>query len=156
MSNEKSSDEKTVEERIALLKHLKGHLVAQKAKFEQYLDLLDRQEESIQSGDMERLQAHIELEKGIIEEIYAFQKVIDPLTEVYRMAYPQAEPEIPLLSASLERAKTEALARNERNRSLLKKNLDMLRQEIASLRIPKRAKSPYGDVGVPSMIDITT
>ncbi len=156
VSNEKHSDKGSVEERIALLKSLKGHLIAQRDKFEQYLDLLDRQEESIQSGDMERLQAHIELEKGIIEEIYAFQKVIDPLTEVYRMAYPASEPEIPLLSESLEHARQEVLARNERNRSLLKKNLETLRQEIASLRIPKRAKSPYGDVGVPSMIDITT
>lgn len=146
----------TEQGRIALLKRLKGHLVTQRDKFRRYLDLLDSEEESIKSGDMNLLTLHVEMEKGIIEEIYAFQKVIDPLTEVYRVAYPQAEPEIPLLEASLQRAKQEVLERNERNRALLKKNLDILRQEIQSLRVPKRPKSPYGDVGAPSMIDITT
>lgn len=149
-------NQKELAGRVALLKRLKTHLLAQRGKFEQYLDVLDRERDLIEVRDVERLQAHIELEKSIIEEIYAFQKVIDPLADLYRVAYPMSDPEIPELVGSLEHAKQQVLARNERNRELLKKNLDSLRQEIAALRTAKRAKSPYGDVSAPSMIDIVT
>ncbi len=145
-----------IDQRVAVLRRLKSHLLAQRDTFERYLDVLDREEDAISEGDLERLGTHVELERAIIAEIYAFQKVIDPLTDLYRLSYPLAEPEVPKLQASLERVKAEVLARNERNRKLLRESLDGLRREIASLRTPKRARSPYGDVPAPSMIDITT
>ena len=118
--------------------------------------MLEKEEESIQSGNLHALQAQVELEKSIVEEIYALGRVINPLEDLYRMAYPQAEHEIPSLELSLESIKTQVLEHNERNRRLLKESIASIRQEIASLKTARQPKSPYGDVVAPSMIDIRT
>ena len=142
--------------RVAILKRLKDHLLHQRNKFESYLELLDKEEDSIKSGNLESLQVQVELEKGIVEEIYAFQKVIDPLQDLYRVAYPTPDPEMPSIETSLEHLKVQILSHNEHNRALLREALSSLREEIKSLKMPSQAKSPYGDVEAPSVIDIHT
>jgi len=150
------TDSSNTTNRVAILKRLKDHLLAQRGKFQRYLDVLDKEEESIHSGNLDALKVQVELEKGIVEEIYAFQRVIVPLQDLYRVAYPTREPEIPSLESSLEHLRAEVLAHNEHNRTLLHEAITNLRQEIKSLKIPKQAKSPYGDVDAPSVIDIST
>ena len=152
----KPVDTSQTQGRVAILKRLKEHLLRQRAKFENYLLVLDKEEESIRSGNLEALKAQVELEKGIVEEIYAFQRVIDPLQDMYRVAYPTADPELPAIETSLEHLRIQVLAHNEHNRSLLREGLATLRQEIHSLRMPKQAKSSYGDVDTASVIDIRT
>ena len=49
----------------------------------------------------------------------------------------------------------QVIERNARNRALLKRSMDSLRQEIGSLRAWPRAGSPYAEV-VPTLVDITT
>lgn len=145
-----------IEERVAVLKRLKSHLLMQREKFHTYLDVLGKEEESIRQGNLQALAAQVELEKSIVEEIYSLGRVINPLQDLYRMAYPLSEPEIPSLQKSLETIRTQVLAHNERNRNLLKESMAQIRQEIASLRTSKMSKSPFGDVPSPSMIDIRT
>ena len=118
--------------------------------------MLGKEEESIRKGNIQALQAQVEIEKSIVEEIYSLARVINPLQELYRMAYPLSEPEIPSLQKSLETIRTQVLAHNERNRNLLKESIALIRQEIASLRTAKRPKSPFADVPAPSMIDVRT
>ncbi|HUX21996.1 MAG TPA: flagellar biosynthesis protein FlgN [Spirochaetia bacterium] len=142
--------------RVAILKRLKEHLLSQRDKFENYLNLLDKEEESIRSGNLEALRVQVELEKGIVEEIYAFQKVIDPLQDLYRVAYPTQDADVPSIESSLEHLRIQVLTHNEHNRNLLRAALADLRQEIKSLKMPKQAKSPYGDVDTPSVVDIRT
>jgi flagellar biosynthesis/type III secretory pathway chaperone len=142
--------------RVAILKRLKEHLLSQRNKFENYLDLLDKEEDSIRSGNLDALGAQVEVEKSIVEEIYAFQKVINPLQDLYRVAYPTRESELPHIESSLEHLRVRVLEHNERNRNLLREALVSLRREIKSLKMPKQANSPYGDVDAPSVIDICT
>jgi len=151
-----ASGSESTNERVAILRRLKEHLLLQRGKFQSYLDVLVKEEASIRNGDLEALSAQVNLEQGIVEEIYAFQKVIDPLQDLYRVAYPTHDPEIPSLQASLDNLLVRVLAHNEHNRTLLRDAMANLRQEIQSLRTPKLAKSPYGDVDAPSVIDIQT
>ncbi len=141
------------EEKIAILKRLRDMLARQRARFQAYLELLEREKDSITRGDAEGLLAQVEMEQGIIAEIYTLRKVIAPLETLYRAAYPATEESVPRLKAVLDSMGREIAARNARNRSLLRARMDDLRDEIRSLRAwPKPALAPTA----PRLVDITT
>jgi hypothetical protein len=148
-----------LEQRTAILRRFRELLVEQRAKFERYLLVLEHEKADIETGDVDRLMAHVELEEQVVSDIYTFQKVIDPLEELYRAAYPQGIPdsdaELPALKDSLVELRGEVLARNAENRELLKTRMAELRNEITSLRIPAMARrSVYAGAGEASMLDI--
>lgn len=143
-----------VSDRVALLKRLKGALRSQRDKFRAYLDVLERQEEDILARDVEKLESHVDLEQSIVKEIYAFQKVIDPLKDMYNMAYPSRGIEVPELEATLEHLRSQVIDRNQKNQDLLKNHMFEIKREIADLRSRKRRK--FASQPEPTLIDITT
>jgi len=72
--------------------------------------------------------------------------VIAPLETLYQAAYPDTEATVPRLKATLDSMAAEVMARNTRNRRLLKEKMGELRQEINSLRSWPKAPSPYAEV----------
>jgi len=143
--------------RVATLRRFRELLVQQRAKFESYLTVLDHERADIESGDVDRLAAHVELEEEIVSEIFTFQKVIDPMEELYRAAYPaaDADPELPALRGTLEELKDEVLRRNAENRALLKRRMDVMRSEISGFRNPLASRvSVYARQGDGALVDI--
>jgi hypothetical protein len=143
-----------ISERVAILHKLKRALLAQRDKFSRYLTVLEKQEEDIIERDTERLKAHVELEQSIVGEIFTFQKVIDPLKEIYRMAYPERETEIPKIEESLDHLRRIVLDRNEKNRDLLREHMGVIRKEIVDLRSRKGRKPAWSVPPAPSLIDV--
>ena len=149
-------DERELEERVNILKRFRQMLIEQKKRFVSYLELLDREEDAILKGEMDKLEKQVEIEKGIVDEITDFQRVIEPLDKIYAKISPENDDSITKLKFSLSRMKEKVLKRNKRNRMLLEEKMGELRQEIKSLRINKEAPSPFASIGVPTLIDITT
>jgi hypothetical protein len=144
-------------QRVATLRRFRELLVQQRAKFESYLTVLDHERSDIESGDVDRLAAHVEIEEAIVSEIFTFQKVIDPMEELYRAAYPAAEedPEVPALRGTLDELKDEVLRRNAENRALLKRQMDVTRAEIAGFRNPLASRaSVYARAGEGALLNI--
>ncbi|MGA2547555.1 MAG: flagellar export chaperone FlgN [Rectinemataceae bacterium] len=144
-------------QRVAALRRFRELLVQQRAKFENYLKVLDHERSDIESGDVDRLAAHVEIEEAIVSEIFTFQKVIDPLERIYRAAYPAAaeDPDLPELRGTLEELKVEVLRRNAENRALLKRKMEIVRSEIAGFRNPLSARSSvYARQGEGALVDI--
>ncbi len=144
-------------QRVAALRRFRELLVQQRTKFENYLRVLDHERTDIESGDVDRLAAHVELEEAIVSEIFTFQKVIDPLEQIYRAAYPAAgqDPELPALRGTLEELRREVLRRNAENRALLKRKMELVRAEIAGFRNPLSSRSSvYARQGEGSLVDI--
>lgn len=144
-----------LDERVRILKRLRRMLLAQRNRFRQYLGILEHEERAILERDVDRLTRHVEIEQGIVREIFALQKVIGPLDELYRRAYPSGESEIPPLRESLRHLREQVLARNEANRALLRDKMADLKDQIERIRLPRNTKSPYGRVPAPTMIDVT-
>lgn len=158
-----------LERRVALLRRFRELLGQQRGKFERYLDVLEHERVDIETGDVDKLVAHVELEEQIVSEIYTFQKVIDPLDELYRAAFAAAgglaigkaelagdRAEVPELKGALDGLRSEVLRRNKENRVLLGQRMDLLRGEIASLRNPMKArKSVYASGGEARVLDIS-
>ncbi len=145
-----------LDERVAVLRRFRELLLRQRDKFSQYMDLLERQRADIEKGDVDALVAHVELEQGIVSEIFAVQKVIDPLEDMYRAAYAGKEPEgVTELRATLGTLKEEVTTRNAENRALLKQRMEMLRHEIMSINNPyAKRRSVYASAAEPTALDI--
>ncbi|MDR1178917.1 MAG: flagellar protein FlgN [Spirochaetales bacterium] len=154
-------------QRVAILKRFRELLQSQRDRFRDYLDTLDRQKVVIEKGSADALTAHVELEEKIVADIFAIQKVIDPLEAMYRTAYPEkykaaAGPDEPVsevknLKSALEDLKAEAVSRTERNRALLAGRMEEIRGEINVLRknpYARQGRSVYGGNDSPSLIDI--
>lgn len=145
-----------LEQRAAVLRRFRELLVQQREKFERYLLVLDHEKSDIESGDVDKLMAHVELEEQVVSEIFTFQKVIDPLEDLLHASYPQGEAgDLPELKTSLIELRTEVLKRNAENRILLKQRMETLRTEIVGIRMPAMARrSVYAASGEGSLLDI--
>jgi hypothetical protein len=148
--------QKELDERVSVLKRFRELLVRQRDKFRDYLDVLDKQRSDIEKGDVDALVAHVEMEQGMVAEIFAVQKVIDPLEDMYRAAYRGADPEgLPELKETLVQLKNEVVTRNTENQALLKQRMEMLRHEIMSVNNPyAKRKSVYSQASEPKALDI--
>jgi uncharacterized small protein (DUF1192 family) len=153
-------------QRVAVLKRFKELLKAQRDRFQAYLEVLDKQKDVIEQGSADDLIQHVELEEKIVADIYAIQKVIDPLEDMYHAAQLTPAPhrgfgkasgdEVPDLKAALEGLKSEAVARSGRNKELLSRRMVELRNEIKSLRSnPYLHRQPsYSNAGTGGRVDL--
>jgi hypothetical protein len=164
-------DSAELAQRVAILKRFKILLSQQRERFKSYLDLLDKQQNVIESGSAEDLLTYVEIEEKIVADIFSIQKVIDPLEEMYnsvvsgqnqsqlaaRLENSGNQEEVPSLKASLENLKNEAVMRSTKNKELLSKRMLELRQEIKTLRNNPYAASgrtAYSNSNKASLIDV--
>ena len=139
--------EKELEERVALLKKFRGLLQQQRDKFREYLNVLEKQENSIANEDADALLAHTELEQEVVSNIMNLQKVIVPMSDLYKArGGDQKEETIASLQSDLSALQNQVLAQNKRNRDLLRSHIDSIRTQIASFRNPyKSRRSIYSE-----------
>ncbi|MDR1838627.1 MAG: flagellar biosynthesis protein FlgN [Treponema sp.] len=158
-------DSAELTQRVAVLKRFKALLTQQRDRFRSYLDLLDKQQNVIESGSAEDLLSYVEIEERIVADIYSIQKVIDPLEKMYYSVIAEKSPEktgnpdeVPSLKASLEKLKNEAVMRSTKNRELLSKRMLELRSEIKALRnnpySANARRSGFGETNTASLVDI--
>ncbi|WP_428769635.1 flagellar biosynthesis protein FlgN [Treponema sp. HNW] len=137
-------DDKELNERVAILHRLRELLLQQRRKFQEYLTVLEKQETTIDGEDMDKLLAHTELEQKIIGNISELQKVIKPMEDLYKAAYPDNQTEIPVLQADLSQLQTRILLQNEKNRSALRLHINSVRSKINALKNPyAKTRSVY-------------
>jgi hypothetical protein len=145
-----SSEE--LKQRVAVLKRFRELLSQQRDRFRQYLTVLDKQKDVIEKGSADALIAHVELEEKIVEDIFTIQRVIDPLEAMYQTSFPagstparplpgedrevppEMQSEVPVLRKALEDLCSEAVIRSGRNRELLTRRLEEVRQEMKAIR----------------------
>ena len=61
-------------ERVAILRRFKSLLEEQRGKFREYLNVLEKQQDSITSENPESILAHTELEQQVVKNLAAFQE----------------------------------------------------------------------------------
>jgi len=167
MVDEVSIDSAELAQRVAVLRRFKTLLSQQRDRFRSYLDLLEKQQNIIESGSAEDLLTYVEIEEKIVADIFSIQKVIDPLEEMYYTVVSGQPPgkakfentdEVPGLKASLENLKSEAVMRSTKNKELLSKRMLELRSEIKALRnnpyAASNRRTNFNDTNTASLIDI--
>ncbi|MDR0316270.1 MAG: flagellar biosynthesis protein FlgN [Treponema sp.] len=154
-------------QRIAVLRRFRTLLQDQRNRFRSYLEVLDKQQDIIESGNTDELLAHVEMEERLVADIYSIQKVIDPLDEMYRSLvsgmsagpiHSEKADDVSGLKAALDELKSEAVLRSSRNREMLSRRMVELRSEIKALRnnpfaaTARRSASWSGNIA--SLVDI--
>lgn len=134
-------------ERIALLKKFRALLLQQRKKFQEYLTVLEKQETSIESENSEKLLAHTELEQQVVSNIMNLQKVIVPMSELYKERGAHLEEEsVVAIQKDLDDLQQKVLEQNAKNRELLKTHIVQIRSQISSLKNPyKNNRSIYAE-----------
>lgn len=129
-------------ERVAILRRFRTMLEQQRAKFQEYLEVLEKQEKSISDEDTTAIIGHAELEQQVVAGIKNLQKVIVPVSEMYRASEKTAAPEndksVESIQDELEKLQEKVLAQNQKNRELLKKHLVQIRTQLDNFKNPYR------------------
>ena len=133
-------------ERVAILRRLKNLLEEQRGKFREYLTVLEKQQDSITSENPESLLAHTELEQQVVKNIANLQKVIVPMSKMYK-ANAGNDASIQKIQNELSDLQDKVLKQNAINRDLLKVHIEQLRAQIAGFKNPYKAnRSVYANV----------
>lgn len=139
-----------LDERVAILKKFRSLLEQQRAKFREYLTVLEKQQNSITSEDTEALLEHTELEQQVVAGIASLQKVIVPMSELYSTVKTTGKaPEEEVQSVSgiqneLADLQNKVLVQNEKNRNLLRVHITQIREQMQQINNPYRtARSVY-------------
>ena len=142
-------------ERVAILRRFRTLLEQQRGKFKEYLDLLEKQQKSISEENPESLIAHTELEQQVVKNIASLQKVIVPMSNMYKsVATVSGNPaaandekeaqSILQLQSELTDLQKKVLKQNEINRDLLRVHIESIRNQIQNFKNPYRnARSVY-------------
>ena len=133
-------------ERVAILRRFKSLLEEQRGKFREYLTVLEKQQDSITSENQESLLAHTELEQQVVKYIANLQKVIVPMSKMYK-ANAGNDASIQKIQNELSDLQDKVLKQNAINRDLLKVHIEQLRAQIAGFKNPYKAnRSVYANV----------
>ena len=139
-------------ERVAILRRFRSLLEEQRGKFREYLNVLEKQQDSITSENPESLLAHTELEQQVVKNIANLQKVIVPMAKMYKAnggnTSPVAEDaEIAKIQNELSDLQDKVLKQNAINRDLLKLHIEQLKSQINNFKNPyKTNRSVYTTV----------
>lgn len=137
-----------LDERVALLRKFRSLLEQQRNKFQEYLNVLEKQQDSINSQNAEKLIAHTELEQQVVRNIACLQKVIVPMQKMYKAAVPMAhtaeENSITQIQNELNTLQDKVLKQNQINRDLLRSHIETIRSQIQNFKNPyKNARNVY-------------
>ena len=137
-----------LDERVALLRRFRSLLEQQRNKFQEYLTVLEKQNDSITSQNAESLLAHTELEQQVVRNISNLQKVIVPMQKMYKASVPMAhtdeELSINKIQNELTDLQNKVLKQNQINRDLLRVHIETIRNQIQNFKNPyKNVRSVY-------------
>ena len=137
-----------LDERVALLRRFRSLLEQQRNKFQEYLTVLEKQNDSITSQNAESLLAHTELEQQVVRNIANLQKVIVPMQKMYKsavsMAHTDEELSINKIQNELNDLQNKVLKQNQINRDLLRVHIETIRAQIQNFKNPyKNVRSVY-------------
>jgi len=124
--------------KAAVLKRCRALLASQRDRFQRYLDLLDRQREAIEAGNIEALSTLVEAEEQVCGAIVSLERTLRPMMRLYRAMYSGRadapdEAEIAAMSAHIASLHKKAEENLKQNRELLSTRMAAIGEEIRSL-----------------------
>lgn len=152
--NREQNDETTSH----IIKNFKTLLTRQHENLIQYLNLLVKEKKVIESEDMDKIAAYIELENKFNETITICNKTLTSWRKKYeKIVKKKLLAELERQYISLQELQEQAFRANKVNQALVKEKLAEMKKEIAALPVRSyKISSPYKKIGTPNFIDITS
>lgn len=151
--------EEELNERIAIVKRFRSLLEQQRAKFQEYLFVLEKQHDEIEADNTDSMYAHTDLENQIVSNIQSLQKVIVPMQELYKSTSNSKfdDASIKQIQSDLDSLQNKVSIQNKKNRELLQIRMNVVKTQMNSVVMnnPYRGRrSIYADRQSGSVISI--
>ncbi|MCR5288560.1 MAG: flagellar protein FlgN [Treponema sp.] len=149
-----------IDERVAILKHFRSLLQQQRNKFQEYLNVLEKQQLSIATEDTDAMFSHTELEQQVVSNIANLRKVIVPIHTMYqdlskgKHISPAEDTEILSLQNELDNLQDKVIAQNKKNQQLLRSHMLDIKARLTAIKQSpyKMARSVYAQGAVTGQI----
>jgi len=116
-----------------LAKKIRENLINQRNKLENYLKILDGEEEDIANKDPDKLIEHINLERNIVDELFSFKKILEPLEKMYDASPYKKDSSLSDLKTSVDKLTTQIKTKSEDNKVSLDVVLDKMKIDIKNI-----------------------
>ncbi len=129
-----------------IAKKIRKTLFEQKAKLEDYINLLEKEETDIINKDPDKLIAHIDLEKNILTDLSMLKKVINPLQIIYFNSPYKKDNSIIDLKNSIDKLTNQIKVKSNKNKEKLEFSLNQVKTELKGIRKKGITNSSYSNV----------
>lgn len=137
-----------LDERIAILKRYRALLEQQRNKFQEYLNVLEKQSDALADHSAGKAAVHSQIEDQLVSQLANLQKVISPMEKLYEEKHVATmsfdNDPIPDLKNELTRLKERVLMQNYQNREMIQERLIETKPVVQNFRNPySKARSIY-------------
>lgn len=138
-----------------IAKRIRKNLEDQKIKLEEYLNVLESQEEDIEVQNPDKLLAHIELEKNIIDELSSFKKMLIPLEEYYDDLPFKRDGSIDILKKNIDSLTENVNKKSEKNKLNLESVIENIKVKAKTFNKKKFATNSIYKTQTANILDIS-
>jgi len=138
-----------------LAKKIRENLILQKNKLEDYLKVLDKEDSDIIEKDPDKLLEHINLEKNIIEELFSFKKILEPLETMYNDSPYKKEESITNLKSSLDKLTGQITSKSKDNSIALENVLNKMKVDLKNINSKNKFNKTGYETTESRFLDIT-
>ncbi len=129
-----------------LAARIRNNLLEQKKRLEDYLFVLDKEQEDILIQDPDKLIEHINIEKNIINELVSFRKILDPLEVIYYGSPYKKESDILNMKNKIDSLVDKVKVKACENKEKLTSVLEKIKVDIKELKKKGLANTVYNNV----------
>jgi hypothetical protein len=137
-----------------LAKKIRENLVSQRNKLEEYLTILEKENNDIIEEDADKLIAHIDLEKNIIEDLTDFKKILEPLEKMYSNSPYKKDDNLMNLKTSLDRLTGQVKEKSVANKEKLEIVLEKVKLNLANVSAKNKIFKNTYETARSTLVDI--
>lgn len=138
-----------------LAKRIRENLLSQKNKLENYLKILDKEEGDIIENDPDKLIEHINIEKNIIDELFNFKKIVEPLEKMYDNSPYKKDNSIGSLKSSLDKLTSQITSKSQSNKILLDNTMAKIKADLNNIKNKNRFNKTNYETIESRILDVT-
>lgn len=118
----------------------------QKKRLEEYLSVLEKEEDDILKEDPDKLIAHINLERNIINELTSFRKILDPLEVIYYQSPYKKDNHIEKMKKTVDSLVNRVQVKAHNNKEKLNTAMVNIKNNMKEIKKKVLTKSVYNNV----------
>ncbi len=129
-----------------IAKRIRNNLINQKKKLEDYLILLEKQNEDILKDDPDELIAYINIENNIINNLTSFKKILTPVELMYHKSPLKKDNDLVELRSCIDLLSSKVLKKADEKKKKLDEVLENVKLDLKGFSKKKKLKSSFENI----------
>jgi len=138
-----------------LIFKIRENLIEQKKRLQDYLNILDSENTDIAEKNVDKLHAHISIEKKIVEELESFKKILAPMELIYYSSPYKKDTVIKALTESINKLAGSVKEKSVVNIDQLNGVMEKIKAEVNSIERKKMADRTGYNTVESMLVDIS-